>query len=385
VSSPQSIAVFLESFLPPSEAFVMAQADALREFQPQFFAFKRQRSHLTGLDKFPVHCFQDSYQGRTGEWLLKGPRIATLPITRAFHGIKLIHAHFGKNGFIAGPLARRLRLPLITTFHGFDATYAGNPRDPGGINQTRFFAYGREKMAGSGWFIAVSNFIRQRLLALGFPDERVFQHYIGTDVDQFSPQPGIRRQKNRIVCVSRFVAYKGHSYIIQALEKVVQSGRDVELCLVGSGPLRGEIEAQARAVLPKVEIFDQLSQAQVRDLVASARVYIHGSITLPNGHCEALGVCNLEAQGVGTPVVAFDSGGVAEAVKSGAGGLVVPERDTAAMAQAVTQLLDDDALWEQRSAGAVRFVRERFDIRNQTKALEAFYHHVLKEARGGDA
>jgi glycosyltransferase involved in cell wall biosynthesis len=203
-------------------------------------------------------------------------------------------------------------------------------------------------------------------------------------VEQFSPRPEIKREKNRIVCVSRFVAYKGHSYIIQALEKVVQSGRDVELCLVGSGPLRAEIEAQARAAIPKVRIFDSLSQTEVRDLVASARVYIHGSITLANGHCEALGVCNLEAQGVGTPVVAFDSGGVGEAVKSGQGGLSVPERDTAAMAKAVIQLLDDDALWGKLSAGAVRFVRENFDIRNQTKVLETFYHQVLKESRGGE-
>jgi glycosyltransferase involved in cell wall biosynthesis len=380
VKSEQKVGIFLDSFLTASEAFIAAQAGSLQEFQPHFFAFKRVKSHLEGLDRFPVRYFRDDFSGRVGEAFIKLPRIAVPPLTGALREVDLIHAHFGKNGFIAAPLALRLKLPLITTFHGFDATYHGDPRTPGGINQTRFFAYGRKKMIRAGWAIAVSEFVRRRLLELGFRDDKVFRHYIGTDVEQFSRSPQVPRVPGRIVCVSRFVEYKGHRHIIRALSEVVASGRNIELCLVGSGPLRDEIEALARAVIPKVRIYDSLSQSQVRELVSSARVYVHGSITLTSGHSEALGVCNLEAQAAGTPVVAFNSGGVAEAMKSGETGFAVPERDASAMAGAIIKLLDDDVLWEKFSIAATRFIRENFDIRNQTRLLEEFYRRVLTES-----
>jgi colanic acid/amylovoran biosynthesis glycosyltransferase len=165
--------------------------------------------------------------------------------------------------------------------------------------------------------------------------------------------------------------------MIDALERVSTSGIPLELVMVGEGPLRAEVEAYARGRLPDVRILDRLSQPEIVALLASARVYLHGSITLANGHAEALGLANLEAQAVGTPVVAFDSGGVAETIEPGRTGFAVPEHDINAMADAVARLLLDDGQWGVLSASAASMVAERFAIRAQTALLEELYDEVL--------
>jgi glycosyltransferase involved in cell wall biosynthesis len=73
-----------------------------------------------------------------------------------------------------------------------------------------------------------------------------------------------------------------------------------------------------------------------------------GSYVLENGHAEALGVAILEFQAVGTPLVAFDSGGVAEGIDPGRSGFVVPEKDINAMSDAVAKLLVDPNRWQSK-------------------------------------
>jgi glycosyltransferase involved in cell wall biosynthesis len=212
----------------------------------------------------------------------------------------------------------------------------------------------------------------------------VFRHYIGIDTDQFRTSP-VERQPGRIVSVARFVEYKGHRFIIDALAEVQQAGIAFEYIMVGQGPLRDEVERYAQKRVARVRVIDKLSQPAIAELLATARIYVHGSVTLENGHAEAFGLANLEAQAVGTPVVAFRSGGVAEAMIDGETGNAVPERDTKAMAAAIAALLTDDAQWLSYSRNAAKMVTSHFDIRTQARLLEDYYDSVIAQhcASGG--
>ncbi|NBB63337.1 glycosyltransferase [Pseudomonas sp. ODNR1LW] len=372
----RNVLYYVDRYLPPSQAFIRQQARALQRYKPSFLTGQT-LSSSESLAEFPVQDIRRSIPLRASELALKVLRTPLPPLIESVRRADLVHAHFGKNGYVVHPLAAKAARPLVTTFHGFDATYQGDPKGPGGFNSVRFFSRGRQEMTGwNSWQIAVSDFIQDKLLELGFDESRVFRHYIGVDTALFRPQEKIRRP-GRVVSIARFVEYKGHSFMIEALRRAVAAGADVDFVMVGQGPLRGEIEALARKVLPKVTIHDRLSQAEIRDLLSEAQIYLHGSVTLDNGHAEAMGIANLEAEALGTPVVAFRSGGVGEAVEDGASGYLFAERDVEGMAGAVVRLLQDEALWSAFSHRATQLVPERFDIRRQSASLEAFYDDVI--------
>jgi Glycosyl transferases group 1 len=162
------------------------------------------------------------------------------------------------------------------------------------------------------------------------------------------------------------------------------AGHDIELVLVGQGPLRDEVEWQARKRMRKVIMLENQSREQIHELARSARLYIHGSYVLENGHADALGIAILEFQAVGTPVVAFDSGGVAEGTAAplcGAGkghkrnrsncGFVKNLKEVAR--DAVAKLLFDPNRWQSFSDAGIRFTCTKFDIARQTRELEDIY------------
>jgi len=80
-----------------------------------------------------------------------------------------------------------------------------------------------------------------------------------------------------------------------------------------------------------------------------------------------------EAQAMGTPVVSFSHGGIPEAVEDGRTGLLVPERDTHALAAAMIRLLRDATLWSSFSARGSARVREKYSLESQTRILEDIY------------
>lgn len=374
----KKLLIYLENFLPSSQAFIINQAEGFHRFDTEIMAGKRINSAHTKNSGLRVHDIRSSSRMRAGELLLKVPRLPVPSLFPPVHNADLIHAHFGKNGYVVGPLARKANKPLITTFHGFDATYDGDPKKPGGFNQVRFFSHGRRQMASwpFNWSIAVSDFIKEKLLEKGFPEARIQRHYIGIDTSRFSPAATPRR-KGLVVSIARFVEYKGHRLMIEALERVAKQGIDLEFAMVGQGPERDRIVELAKRKLPNVTVHENLSQDRIRELLSEAELYLHGSVTLDNGHAEAFGLANLEAQAVGTPVVAFRSGGVGEAVKDGETGFLLAERDVTGMANAIGNLLSDQALWNEFSRRAPIFVSQNFDLNRQTALLEDYYDAVL--------
>ncbi|HET7505344.1 MAG TPA: glycosyltransferase, partial [Kofleriaceae bacterium] len=101
------------------------------------------------------------------------------------------------------------------------------------------------------------------------------------------------------------------------------------------------------------------------------------SITAASGDAEGFGIVFAEAQAMGVPVVSFASGGIPEAVAHGETGLLSPEKDWRGLARDIAQLLGDDAMSRRMSEAARRRVVERFNLRTQTRKLEAIYRELL--------
>jgi glycosyltransferase involved in cell wall biosynthesis len=114
--------------------------------------------------------------------------------------------------------------------------------------------------------------------------------------------------------------------------------------------------------------------------MARARVVCVPSITTAQG-AEAFGIVTLEAQASGTPVVAFRTGGIPEAVAEGRTGMLAPAGDVASLAAAMHRYFTDEPFWRAASAYAPDWVAQRFDLATQTRELERIYDRAC----GGSA
>ena len=358
-----TVVIYRDLLLTYSETFIAAQAGALANWRPLFAGTKRREGvPLTEADV-------EVTQGRAELIAFKALRHAPARWVRAISARdpKLVHAHFGPDGFWAIPLSRALGVPLIVTFHGHDVTARAT-------SSPLYAAYSllRPRVFRSAAIvIAVSTFLADRLLAQGCPPEKLIVHHIGVDTTRFRTA-NVQQREATVLFVGRLVEKKGCEYLLRAMADVQQRHPHVELVIVGDGPLREKLQRQASA-LRNVRFTGPVSSDAVRDLMERASVLCLPSVTARNGLTEGLPITLIEAQSMGLPVVSTLHSGNPDAVRDGETGLLVPERDVGALASALNRLLDDASLRSRMSDAAASHVRAHFDLRKQTAILETIY------------
>jgi len=374
IASRPTVVIFCDHLLYLSETFIRAQGQALRQFSPVYAGSRR----VAGLELPAGSCYtinSGNTPGKIREVVFKLFGKAPGLVAR-LHALNpaLVHAHFGPDGLRALPLSQQLSLPLIVTFHGSDATALNPRRSEASYGHRRYLAHRDVLQRGASLFLAVSDFIRGKLLEQGVPPEKVIVHYIGVDTRFFSPTGA--QTEPVVLFVGRLSERKGPNYLIQAMAEVQQEYPDVELVLIGDGPLRKNLEQQAKATLRKYRFLGAQPPETIREWMNRASVFSASSVRIDSGEEEAFGMVFAEAQAMQKPVVAFGSGGVVEAVEHGQTGFLAPERDWRKMAEYLALLLRDVDLQRRfGSAGRQRVLR-LFDLEKQTRVLETIYSEI---------
>jgi colanic acid/amylovoran biosynthesis glycosyltransferase len=376
------VIIFSDHLLYPSETFIRAQASALCEFQPVYVGSRR----VEGLDlsKEQIYTINEgTARGKVLElsYKLFGLTSSFVERLRALHSL-LVHAHYGPNGLRALPIARDLGIPLIVTFHGSDASITDlrYQRTPYGFR--RYFA-NKDKLSKSGaLFLAVSKFIRRKLLDQGFPEERVLVHYTGVDTTVF--QPASTERDPIILFVGRLVESKGAEFLIRAASEIQKQLPETELVLIGEGPLRRALETQARQSLRRYRFLGSMNPEEVRVWMNRSSVVCVPSVRRRSGEEEAFGMVCAEAQAVGKPVVAFESGGISEVVTHGETGFLAAARDWQSLAKYLVELLQDPKLRERFGLAGRQLVLRQFDLAERTRALEQVYTAISRNPSGED-
>jgi len=371
------VAIFRHNLFRTSEPFITEQARHLRRYRPLFLGRKRFGPPPDGAGSLALEDLYRSFTlPRIGWQMLSGdvqPYVRLLAPQRP----SLIHAHFGIEGVSALGLARHLGIPLVTTFHGFDATLKTHAM----FASPAWFRYPllRRRLAREGrLFLCASSFIRQRLLETGFPESRTHTHYIGVDCRTIRPR-GDFEEELLILHVARLVEVKGARYLLRAFAKVARTYHPVRLQIIGDGPLRRPLRALAASlgVADRVEFLGALPHAQVLASMRKAAMLVLPGIRTRTGREEGLGMVLLEAAATGVPLIGSRVGGIPECIVDGKSGFLVPERDDEALARRMAELLEDPARRQRMGAAGRALVEDRFDIDRQTAALENFYDSVL--------
>ncbi len=153
---------------------------------------------------------------------------------------------------------------------------------------------------------------------------------------------------------------------------------DVELVVVGDGPLRAELEKLSGELGGDVRFMGALPSERVKSELDAARVFCLPSVRAANGDAEGYGRVLLEAQAAGVPVVSSALGGAREGFLHGETGYRVAEGDIADLADRLTELLAQPDKASAMGMAARRFVCARFDIRDCTRNLERHYNQLAR-------
>ncbi len=211
---------------------------------------------------------------------------------------------------------------------------------------------------------------------------------IGIDTGRFSitGQIGERVRQIRqrygseiVLFVGRLIYYKGLDFLIQAM---ADSGRrDTTLLVVGEGPLRPDLEAAARekGLQDKVVFLGKASDDDLRCYFHACDLFVLPSIA----NTEAFGIVQLEAMACGKPVISTDlPTGVPFVNLHDKTGLIVPPRDSLALANAMSSLLDNKTLAAQYGEAGRRRVASEFTVEVMVQRVLDLYRDVMDTKPG---
>jgi glycosyltransferase involved in cell wall biosynthesis len=256
----------------------------------------------------------------------------------------VVHGHWVVPGGAIASWASGSR-PLAISLHGSDVFIAERHM------ATR--AVARRVLSRAGAVIACSDDLRERAVALGADPGRAETIAYGVDTARFAPDAGARRRiraqagidagEEVVLGVGRFVSKKGFEYLIDAVGLLAERRPALRLVLAGWGDLERDLRARtARLGLePRVRFTGLVTRDGVPGWLAAADVVAVPSIRDEAGNVDGLPNVALEALASATPVVATRAGGLGSVIEHDRTGLLVPERDARALADALDRLLGD--------------------------------------------
>jgi len=370
----KNVLVFSQHLLRYSETFVLAQTNYLDRFSPFFVGLQR----VSGLS-LPPGRSKTIASNKIGSIWYKITNSAPNVITQLKnYQPALMHAHFEDGGIFSQPIVSALKLPLITTFHGFDATISDKIRFPNPLVR-KLYLNKRSILKNKGdLFIAVSDFIRKKIIERGYPPEKIVTHHIGVDVDYFN-KDNREVDFNSILFIGRLVEKKGCEYLLRAMSIVQKKHPHVKLVLIGDGPLRPYLELLSLKLnLKNIFFKGVLRSSEIRDYMSTTSILVAPSITASSGDSEGLPIVVCEAQSMGLPVIATLHSGIPDAVKHGVTGFLSAERDVEQLATNLLTLLGNKTIRNNFAINARQNAERNFNLRIQTSRLEDIYDNVLQ-------
>jgi len=358
-ASRQHCLVFRDKLLLPSEGFIKTHYHAFDQLRPVYVA-----------NRFGWRC--DELDGpmistagtRAGQFLFKQTGMTDLAKFAAYQPVA-IHAHFGRGGALALPLAQRLGLPLYVTFHGGDATKKTHQRQRlvPTIYQRRLAAL---KTHARG-FLCVSDFVAGRLRDQGFPQDKLITHYIGIDCGTLEAP---RQRNGRLLFAGRLTSKKGVDILLGALRHLQKGGLPVpELDIAGSGPEETALRSAARG-LDTVRFLGWQTPDQLARLMHEALAVVVPSRQAEDGDCEGLPTVVLEAIRAAAPVLATRHAGIPEIIEDGVTGYLAPENDVIALAEMLQRAGKQTETLPDLVTNAQKRLKQNFDATIQSRRLQ---------------
>jgi glycosyltransferase involved in cell wall biosynthesis len=278
-------------------------------------------------------------------------------------GVAHVHAHWATHPALAAWAIQRLT--------GIGYSFTAHAHD---LYVDR--AMLREKVLGARFVVTISEFNRRLIERECGAEAAARVHVIRCGVDLAAFAAGQRRAAAgppAFVCVAGLRPYKGHAVLLDAVSLLRTRGVDLRVVLVGDGELRGALEDRIarEGLADRVALRGALPHEEIPAALAGATAMVLPSVTARDGQMEGIPVALMEAMAAGVPVISTRLSGIPELVRDGETGLLVPERDAAALADAMARLAADRDLAARLADGGRRLVARDYDGRRNVERLAA--------------
>jgi len=273
-----------------------------------------------------------------------------------------IHAHFvWVAGISAGVISDLTGLSFSTCPHAF-GLFARNRRDV------------RVQLENADTIVTISEYNREQIASLSqeLAARPISVVHCGVEIDRYVPTTRQDDgQRPTILAVGGLVEKKGYQYLIEACAILAERGLDFSCEIVGSGPLRRELESLAErlGLGSRLWLLGALSHDDVVKLYARADLFALACVVASDGDRDGIPVALMEAMACGLPVVSTHVSGIPELVRDGKTGLCVPQRDADALANALARLIKDPQLRDRLGRGAREIIVEQFEARQSAAAV----------------
>jgi glycosyltransferase involved in cell wall biosynthesis len=287
--------------------------------------------------------------------------------------VRILHCHGYKSNLYGYLASRGTGTKLVTTCHNWtDADW-----------KLALYAWlDRRVMRRYETVVSVSDPLTRKLERHGIPASRIVTIANGVSVERFEAVEGAAELRDElgladdasiVAVIGRLSPEKAQDLFLEAAARVVAERPGTRFLLVGDGPTRSELTAQAASL----GIADAVVFCGNRSDIE--RIYAAVDLVVIPSHLEGLPVVLLESMAAGTPVVATRVGAIPTVTEEGAAAALVDPGDPAGLAAAMTRVLTDAALRGRLITAASRRVRESYSSGAMARRYEEVYQRLIAD------
>ncbi len=280
----------------------------------------------------------------------------------------VVNTHSGKDSWAGSIAAKIARVPLLVRTRHISLP----------VRKSFFNAVWR-------WpdgFVTTGEKIREHLIGIGVPPDRIVSIPTGVDGDRFSPAvsgEAVRRElgllpgQRVIASIGVLRGTKRVDLFVDVAARLFAGDPSLRFLIVGEGPKEAEIRGliDERGLTDAVRLLGH--RPDIPEILAATDVMVMTSVK------EGLPQVVLQALAAGRPVVASPVGAIPEVVVDGETGLLCPPGDAEAFAQAVRRLLDDPASGARLGEAGRRVVLAKHSVAAMGERTEGFYRRLAAE------
>jgi len=275
---------------------------------------------------------------------------------------------YGITGVAIVQIIRKLKIPLIIHFHGYDAYHF----DLLANSKSKY----RELFEYASSIIGVSTDMVVQLEKIGAPSNKIIYNPYGPKEIFFELSPNYH--SDHILALGRFVDKKAPYYLVEVLKNITNKYPNIRLDFIGDGPLLPLCKNLAKlyGIEHAINFLGALPHEEVMNYFKRAFAFVQHSITAENGDKEGTPVAVLEASAAGLPVIATRHAGIQDVIVENETGYLVNEHDVEGMINKLSLIIDDRKKCEEMGkAGRLR-VRQNYSMEKHIHTITEIIENI---------